>query len=373
MVSVASAFCLALRGAKKDALTSFDRSLWHLSQPRLMKKPLPLFPQGKQQAGLFDREFVNRLYLMEKFAGDMTKPSGSVVQIGDNDSGRFLKLIPCEIDNCGRETLVEPTSVRATIQSIFGELDKEMSSIPIAVLESKIFNSLRSMSLKRPPVLIQKPQILSSSGIDDVANKAYSRRIIIKIDGESLLKDLQVISYTDFGFYLWRSERLWASIRCGSIGQDGNGGHAHNDQLSMELVVDGRDWVTDPGSYLYTPFPEIRNAYRSCYAHFVPELVVEPSEFRNHLFSLENNTNAKCVCFSDKFFAGSHDGNAGRVTRQISIAENEIIVEDQHSNMVNGKNPHQTYHVSTPGELNKFVVSPVELSLGYGILRSDLK
>ena len=42
-----------------------------------------------------------------------------------------------------------------------------------------------------------------------------------------------------------------ARASCLAVGQDGNGGHAHNDQLSIELNVDGEDWIADPGTYLY--------------------------------------------------------------------------------------------------------------------------
>ena len=38
----------------------------------------------------------------------------------------------------------------------------------------------------------------------------------------------------------WRTSALHAVVRCGDVGQNGNGGHAHNDTLSFELSLDGR-------------------------------------------------------------------------------------------------------------------------------------
>src|SRR5690606_39806355 len=67
--------------------------------------------------------------------------------------------------------------------------------------------------------------------------------------------------------------RLFDSFPTRRSSDLGNGGHAHNDQLSITLVVDAVPWIADPGSYLYTPFPEIRNRYRSVVAHFAPRPV----------------------------------------------------------------------------------------------------
>lgn len=58
------------------------------------------------------------------------------------------------------------------------------------------------------------------------------------------------------------------TVRCGEVGQNGNDGHAHNDQFSITLHIDGADIVVDSGTYLYTPLPESRNEFRSMAAHF---------------------------------------------------------------------------------------------------------
>lgn len=56
-------------------------------------------------------------------------------------------------------------------------------------------------------------------------------------------------------------------VSAGPNGQNGFGGHAHNDKLSFELNIDGNDIFIDPGSYLYTPFPQWRNLFRSTASH----------------------------------------------------------------------------------------------------------
>ena len=68
------------------------------------------------------------------------------------------------------------------------------------------------------------------------------------------------------GFYVLRGTRAHVVVRCGDVGQNGNGGHAHNDVLSFELSH-GRPLVVDSGTYAYTSDPAARNEFRSTAAH----------------------------------------------------------------------------------------------------------
>jgi uncharacterized heparinase superfamily protein len=54
--------------------------------------------------------------------------------------------------------------------------------------------------------------------------------------------------------------------RCGDVGQNGNGGHAHNDVLSYELSR-ARPLVVDSGNYAYTFDLDARHEGRSTRAH----------------------------------------------------------------------------------------------------------
>lgn len=53
----------------------------------------------------------------------------------------------------------------------------------------------------------------------------------------------------------------------GEVGQNGLGGHGHNDLLSFELWIEGKALVVDPGSYLYTGDPGMHRQLRSTRAH----------------------------------------------------------------------------------------------------------
>jgi hypothetical protein len=68
------------------------------------------------------------------------------------------------------------------------------------------------------------------------------------------------------GFFVLRAGHTHVVARCGDVGQNGNGGHAHNDLLSFELSC-GDPLVVDSGTYLYTADPKARNVFRSTGAH----------------------------------------------------------------------------------------------------------
>jgi uncharacterized heparinase superfamily protein len=70
----------------------------------------------------------------------------------------------------------------------------------------------------------------------------------------------------DAGIHVLEEDGIRVVVRCGDVGQNGNGGHAHNDAGSYELFW-GERIVVDPGTYLYTADPAARNAFRSTAAH----------------------------------------------------------------------------------------------------------
>jgi hypothetical protein len=68
------------------------------------------------------------------------------------------------------------------------------------------------------------------------------------------------------GFFVMRNGPAHVVVRCGEVGQNGNGGHSHNDLLSFELWY-GAPFVVDPGTYVYTSDPAARNSFRSTRSH----------------------------------------------------------------------------------------------------------
>ncbi len=43
--------------------------------------------------------------------------------------------------------------------------------------------------------------------------------------------------------YIYTSNNLYLAIKCGPLGSSGKGSHDHNDQLSIELTIDGKEII----------------------------------------------------------------------------------------------------------------------------------
>ncbi len=100
MVAYATALLLALPEEKRRALAEYDARRWTGAAP-LAPAPVPPLPP----------EHFARLERMADFTVHVTKPGGRVVQVGDNDSGRFLKLLPVH----RRTTVAEAKALYASL------------------------------------------------------------------------------------------------------------------------------------------------------------------------------------------------------------------------------------------------------------------
>jgi hypothetical protein len=333
MVIYATALVLGLPEDKKSALTIFDHRLWK-NHPSLVESPIKMFQiPGSDKKSPFPDWYFERLEQMAEFTVHVTKPNGRIAQIGDNDSGRFFKICPSFVDVDGRlqEQLLDHRATVAAISGLFGREDFSGFAGPETARESLIIKALsggqKIASYLEAGDKVKSMGVHTSDGdIDDLLVVAET---IIEPPDANVLNGLTTYAYPDFGLYIWRSPRFFLSVRCGPVGQNGNGGHAHNDQLAIELNIDGEDWIADPGTYLYTPSPKDRNAYRSVHAHGAPKIGQgEPSRLDLGLFRLEDNSNAHCLKFDPVGFEGMHTGYGMPLHRRIELKSGSILITD---------------------------------------------
>ena len=217
---------------------------------------------------IFGKDYVAQLYKMFDAVLYLLKPNGRMPQIGDNDNGQFIKLYSRDVLDMryllalGAVFFKEP---KWKIKEFFNS-NEDIAEIMILYGEKgmEIWNSLEWNSL------------------ENISSKAFS----------------------DSGWYVMRNNKDYCIISCGPNGQNGRGGHCHNDKLSFELCIDGEDIIVDPGTYVYTPLPEWRNKFRSTAYHNT--VMIDGKEqskiLDTSLFEMENTVknNIKCIKWESK-------------------------------------------------------------------------
>lgn len=302
---------------------------------------------------IFPLEFWQRLVRALQFVDDISDENGHIQQIGDMDSGRFFKLSPVYARLTGGE--LRSKYLHLIRQPIYDKkiyFDEDMLNFSHLTRQLQCFESPKyietdnsmggiithqkknlpyvrfgRVNLQSVDFQKSKKDVLCLLS-DDYASVAYKFP-----SDKNLLEDLRVKEYPGMGIYIFLSKNMRLIARCGEIGQNGNGGHCHNDQLTICLNIDGKQLISDAGSYLYTPAPELRNKFRSTFMHFTPwvEGLEENSweEGARGLFSLKGDSaKARLLCISSEGMIMTHDGYGKPVYRIIELSSNMVSVMD---------------------------------------------
>jgi hypothetical protein len=351
---------LGLPADKRRALSEYDCRRWR-RQPSLAPLPVAWPP--------FSPGVLSKLARAAHFAFDVTKPSGDMVQIGDGDSGRFLKLAPAlELKaDMPQERHLDISSLIAAANGMF---DTGLRTSLACVVETEIVASLAS--IERFPASNLGAARGFRSHLTDQSVAQSAIRVVIQPPQSGALKALETLAYPDFGLFIWRNNCGFISVRCGPIGQNGNGGHAHNDQLAVEIEIDKVAWARDPGTYIYRPDFAARNQYRSALAHFVPRHdQAEPADLIAH-FRLQDRARARVLRFGHEGFLGMHQGFGFPVFRSVVIDHDRIVITDCISgSQIAAHTEVVEYVVRSPGALADLWGLRLPFSPGYG-LRSAL-
>lgn len=160
----------------------------------------------------------------------------------------------------------------------------------------------------------------------NIKNRLELQKISAYLSENSIIES-KFYPVTGFCFYNFKNYSM--CIRCGNVGQNGKGGHSHNDQLSFELYFRGKLIICDSGTYNYTAFPDKRNLYRSTRSHntmVVGLFEQNPIDFKSKemLFWMEDKSKAKIIHFDKNKFEGVHFGYPKPHKREMTFEENSI-------------------------------------------------
>lgn len=285
------------------------------------KRPLvrPITAPGPDHAG--------RLQRAAGFATHIARADGTAVQIGDNDNGRFLKPHPVYRGEPPAENQLDHRGVIAAVGALMenGTDDGDRLDGVLTVVLAR-GRKLAGDAQTDPAA---KCRIGTPEDFARLADPEASTAELV-VPGGRLCDGLALFGYPDFGLWIFRSDRLLLTVRCGAACSPRAGGsHAHNDQLAIDLTVDGEPWITDPGSYLYCPPLDRRNRWRSVTAHAAPQWPGrEPGRLDLGAFRMRDDAKARCLYFGPHGFVGEHWGYGAPVRRRIALTDEGIVISD---------------------------------------------
>ncbi len=281
------------------------------------------------------------------FIDDITKKNKNIIQIGDNDSGRIIKpifygkittinevkekyesfktnikektfldenLLLYEnilsfSNNIFSNELFEEKKEEYILDYYFGKLfygetikketEKNKKTEKAESKKTKVTKKELEKKQKEKQKTEEIEELKEIKKVKKLLKELkYKKTSEIHIKKYITLKNLEIINYKKFGLTIIKSKNkdFYLSIYNAPLGQKGFGGHSHNDKLSIELNIKGKDLIVDPGVYVYTSNVNERNKFRSTKAHSVPYTFEEQAYWypgRIGLFSLKGKITTK--------------------------------------------------------------------------------
>ncbi len=284
-----------LPNEKIESLANYTNKHWYAK-----RKLLPLAKQKfeidtSSKKIIFPKQFLEQVKRIIGFTKSLEKPNGEFDQIGDNDSGRILRL-------------------NYFLRTVWFQDEK--------------FDNL----LEYPIVDVLIKNLCGIAGNGFLAS-IFAKRCSI-LPHNKMEETTYFRGFEKFGLYVFRTKNYFLSFRCGGIGQLGKGGHSHNDQLSFTFNYDGKDFIVDPGTYCYTLSANLRNKFRSVTSH---NTLVVPGKEQNlwHTNKLDDlfwiskhRTKSKLLQIDASLIIGEHYAYRRPHRRIFSFEQNKILVED---------------------------------------------
>ena len=257
---------------------------------------------------------------------------------------KYIKLINKELDyqfNSDGSNFEASTRYHIFTSQMLISVDLILQKLTNKKLNQNRMNSINSFALEllkfTPP-----PQIGDNdSGFYwKVSNKeeVTYKSILNTIETNYRLKNKD--NYLEFGYIHRKIDKIDIMFKCGKVGQNGKGGHDHNDNLSYIIYLNNLPFVVDIGTFCYTSDFSKRNYYRSSLQHNV--LTINQTEqndisqtLNDDMFWLdETKSNPTIINKDDNIFSGKINYFGKEYKRDIKINSNEIIVTDYHKSKI---------------------------------------
>ncbi len=269
-----------------------------LSYHRLVMELIGLATQLLAQNGRPSVSLQSDFARMAALTAAVTRPDGTVPQIGDNDGGRAFRLLPRAPND---QRYLPPWAALVTG-------DAQLAAAAPLDPEALLLCGAGS---------IERHRALAVRGV------APPRR--------------RGALFPDSGLAVVREGEFQLVCAATPVGQDGAGGHGHNDKLSFDLFL-GEPLVVDPGSFVYTADPLARNRFRGTLAHATLALngLEQNPLSGTDLFFLPERAHARTIRFDETehgfLWEAEQRGYAPLVHRrrlEVDLDRRALAIEDE--------------------------------------------
>lgn len=250
----------------------YERSVsYHRLMTELFSYPVYML---QRMGACVPQDVITRIQKMYEYIAAYTKPNGLAPLIADNDDGRFLPFLRRDFRKHGY--LNDKDSVENRIVAVG-----------------------------------MKPYFCTS----------LEGNVYYKDAGVAIVKQDNVYVFINNGGYSGVTNDSQSRIQS----------HTHNDLLSFEFNVGGKDIIIDPGAYLYTSSETERNSFRSTSKH---NTVVVDAEEQNGFvspFSLKRNVRKIGLReINNEEYEGEYITNKGNLhhVRKFKFEKQQLIITD---------------------------------------------
>jgi len=182
----------------------------------------------------FSEPFMQRLEKMLEVILHISKPDGTVPLIGDQDNGRLHRL------------------------KVWQDPQREWTDFRYLLAIGSVLFDRHDFALAAGD---QWQEAIWLLGEDAIACREETSSVSVSTP------IVHSKHFQDAGIVVMRGKDTFLIVDAGGNGQNGIGGHAHNDLLSFELFSQGHTWIVDPGTYVYTQNYTERRLFQSTAFH----------------------------------------------------------------------------------------------------------
>ena len=282
------------------------------------------------------RNLLEKVKKINFFTSNLLRNDLSLLQVGDNDSGCFIPF-----------SLFSYNLEKKNLHNILNKKNNE---------SCLFLNILPNNTKKFKSKLFKNKNEKILSEISSSLKREQKKMFFFDFKKSVDISKLELNFFKDFGIYNFKCSYFSLSVICRNNYNFFNSGHIHDDNLGIDLVINKKSIITDPGSFCYSEDPNKRKLYRSAEAHFIPRgKSYKAANFSQmNSFYIDSMKLAKCINIRQNQFIGKISNMQGDIYRKIDITQNGI----------------QVFDFITKGKLDDYeiVKNNIKISSSFGVL-----